>query len=146
MTLVRFNPNRALDRMSRDFESMFESFFGSPQRMAYSGDFVPRIDVIEDKDKVTLQAELPGMKRDDIKVKFEDSVLTISGKSESRREDKDSRYVYSERRYGEFSRSFTLPDYVDPEHIKADYKDGVLLVEMQKKEQAKPREIEIKVS
>ena len=145
MAIVRFEPRRSVDRMSRDFRSLFESFFGSPFNVRFDGDFAPSVDVIEEKDRIIFQAELPGIKKEDIKVKFTDNVLTISGHSDARKEEKERRYVYSERSYGEFSRSFTMPDFVDPSSIKADYKDGVLMIEIKKKEQAKPKEIEVNV-
>ena len=145
MTLIRYNPSRLVSRVNRDFESIFDSFLNFPWHRSVNGDFTPRIDVIEDKDKMELRAELPGMEKDAIKVLFEDGVLTISGEKKVQKEEKDTNCVWSEISCGSFTRSMTLPDYVDHEKIEADYRDGVLTLTMPKTEKAKPKEIEVKI-
>ncbi len=146
MTLVRYNPNRVLNRMSRDFDSVLDSFFHAP---VFKNDacceFIPRVDIVEDKESIGLHVELPGMKKDDIKVLVEDGVLQISGERKQESEEKDRNYVRSERVYGSFSRSFTLPDNVETDKISAEYKDGVLNVTLRKTEKAKPKEIAVEV-
>jgi len=146
MTIVRYNPNRLVKRINRDFESVFDSFFNFPWHRSVNGDFVPRIDISEDKDQMMLKAELPGMEKDAIKVVFEDGVLTISGEKSAKVESEDTTHVWSETSTGAFSRSLTLPDYVDAEKIKADYKNGILVLTLPKTEKAKPKEIEVKVN
>jgi len=145
MTLIRYNPNRLVSRVNRDFDSIFDSFLNFPWHRSVNGDFTPRIDVVEDKEKMELRAELPGMEKDAIKVTFENGVLTISGEKRSKEEKKDANYVWSEISCGSFTRSMTLPDYVDAEKIEADYNNGILTLTMPKVEKAKPKEIEVKI-
>jgi len=146
MTIVRYNPNRLVSRINRDFESVFDSFFNFPWHRSVNGDFVPRIDITEDKDRMVLKAELPGMDKDAIKVVYEDGVLTISGEKAKKDEGEDVTHVWSETSTGAFSRSLTLPDYVEAKKIKADYRNGVLVLTLPKMEKAKPKEIEVKVN
>ncbi|PKK84550.1 MAG: hypothetical protein CVT49_02960 [candidate division Zixibacteria bacterium HGW-Zixibacteria-1] len=146
MTLVRYNPNRWLNTANRDFDSIFDSIFNTPTLRAEGGcDFMPRVDIIEDKKSIRLEVELPGMEKDQIKVVVEDGVLTISGERKFESEEKDNNYLRSERLYGSFSRSFTLPDNVDSDKISADYKNGVLNVMLTKHEKALPKEIKVDV-
>ena len=146
MTLVRYNPSRWLNRSSRDFDSIFDSFFNGHTCRSEAGcDFMPRIDIIDDKDALRLEVELPGMEKDAIKVMVEDGVLSISGERKSESEKKDENYLRSERVYGSFSRSFTLPENVDVENISADYKNGILNVTLAKSEKAKPKEIKVDI-
>ncbi|MBN2227052.1 MAG: Hsp20/alpha crystallin family protein [candidate division Zixibacteria bacterium] len=146
MTLVRYNPNRVLNRISQDFDSVLDSFFRAPVfKNDASCDFMPRVDIVEDKESINLHVELPGMKKDDIKVLVEDGVLRISGERKQESEIKDRNYIRAERIYGSFSRSFTLPDNVEGDNISADYKDGVLNVTLRKLEKAKPKEIAVQV-
>jgi len=147
MRLVRYNPNRAAERISRDFEGLFDSFFGVPSvRVSGKGDFSPRVDIVENEDNMTVVAEVPGMKKDAIKVLVEDGVLTISGERHVDKEEKKDNRILSEVSHGSFSRSFTLPDYLDTEHIKADYKDGMLSVVLPKQEKARPKEIKVEIN
>jgi HSP20 family protein len=146
MTLVRFNPNRALRGFTHDFDSMFNSFFRTPASQSDCDcGFMPRADIVDEKDAVKIDIELPGMTKDDIKVTIENDILTISGerKAESRQEDKN--YIRTERAYGSFSRSFTLSDEIDTEKINADYKNGILSLTLTKQEKAKPKEISVEI-
>ena len=144
MTLVTYNPRKTYGGGTRDFDSLFNSFF---KDVGVDGCCItPRADVVEYDDKLTLMAEIPGLDKGEIKVLVEDGTLTISGEKKPLVDDKDVNYVRAELNKGSFSRSFTLPDYVDVEKIKADYENGVLIVSLPKMEQAKPKEIEVKVS
>ena len=109
-------------------------------------DFMPRVNIEETKDNVSLTFELPGMEKDNIKIMVKDDVLTVAGERKSFDEQKDDAFVRREIYSGKFSRSFTLPDTIDPDAVSADYKNGLLLVKLGKKEEGKPREIEVKVS
>jgi len=133
--------------VTRPFESLFEDFFNLPalRRWDVSDSFLPKVDIRETEEEVELTFEIPGMKRDDIKVTLNGDQLTISGERKLDREDKDSGYVRREISTGSFSRSFTLPDYVNRDKISADYKDGLLTVGLAKLEEVKPKEIEVKV-
>ncbi len=146
MTLVRYNPIRNLTRWNQDIDSMFDSFFGEKNLFARdSVGFMPRVDIIDEKDTVRLEMEMPGMNKEDIKVTVENGVLTISGERTRKSEEKDTNYVRCERCYGTFSRSFTLGDDIDSEHISADYKNGLLYLTLPKTEKSKPKEIMVAV-
>jgi len=135
------------NRLAREFDSLFNSFFNFPSlRTEDSCDFMPRVNIRDDKDDVTLMFELPGMEKKDIKVLVKDDVLTVSGERSFKSEKKDNGYIRTEISSGSFSRSFTLPDTVDAEKVSADYKNGILEVKLAKREEVKPKEIEVKVS
>ncbi len=146
MTLVRYNPKRVVSSVDRDFDTVFDSFFKAPVfRSEYNCDFMPRIDIVEEKDSISLQIELPGMKKDEIKVVVEDGALTVSGERKQETRDEDTNYIRVERDHGSFSRSFTLPENIDSERVSAEYKDGLLHITMQKTEKAKPKEIAVEI-
>jgi len=146
MTLVRYNPDRAFARCGRDFDSVFDSFFNFPSvRSSNDQAFVPRVDIAEDKENMTVVVEIPGMEKDEVKVFVEDGVLTVSGERKTATENKDSNSIRTELVTGSFSRSFTLPDYLDVEKISADYKNGLLTITLPKTEKAKPKEIIVAV-
>jgi len=132
--------------LRRFFEEMFEPFerdWGLPE--LWSEDrFVPAIDVTEDKDSLTLTAEVPGMDKDDLEVSIENGVLTLRGEKKEETRTEDANYHRVERRYGHFERRIRLPDYVDAEKVDATYKDGVLKLRMPKSETARPKSIPIK--
>ncbi len=107
--------------------------------------WTPAVDVCEDNEAVRITAELPGMTQKDVKLAFKDGVLTIRGEREFKDEQKKKDYYRIERSYGAFARSFTLPSTVESDKIHASMKDGVLEILVPKKEEAKPKEIEIKV-
>jgi len=119
--------------------------FGWPSTAAETV-WSPRVDIVEDKDTFRLHADLPGLAREDVKVAVENGVLTLSGERKAeKREGKEKGYEYFERTYGAFSRSFRLPDNVDAAGIKATHKNGVLELSLPKREEAKPKAIEVKV-
>ena len=139
MTLVRWNPSRELASMEIDrLNRMFEEFYSGARTWA------PVVDIFETKDReYIVKAELPEMKREDIAVTFENNVLTLSGERKNTFEDDGGTYHRSERAYGRFTRSFTLPATVDGNRISAAYKDGVLTVRIPMREEVKPRQIEV---
>ncbi len=147
MTHVRFNPNRAMARANMDFNGMMDSMLNGVPTFEKKEccDFSPRVDVVENADNVMMAAEIPGLEKDDIKIVVEDSLLKISGEKKSYFEDEQKGYVRRELKIGKFARSFNLPDYVDAEKIKADYKNGVLHVTLPKVEKVKPKEISVNV-
>jgi HSP20 family protein len=134
-------------RIDREMNRLMNSFFGSS--VCESGcdyDFMPRVNVRENDDKVSLTFEVPGMDKGDIKIVVEDNILTVSGERKFSDEKSENDFVRSEIRSGSFSRSFTLPDTVDAEKVTADYKNGLLEVTLPKKEEKRPKQIEVKVS
>ena len=134
------------NRVTREIDSLFDSFFSFPTvRSRVNREFMPRVNLRETDEDVSLLFELPGLERKDIKVIFRDDVLTVSGERSFKSEQKDNGYVRSEIIGGSFSRSFTLPDTVDSEKVSADYNNGMLEIKLAKKEEVKPKEIEVKV-
>lgn len=130
-----------------ELDRFFEDVWGVPMlRTQGASDFSPRVNIEETKDHLILTFELPGMEKKDLRVQVKDSVLTVSGKRELKDESNDGNTVRSEIWSGSFSRSFTLPETIDREKIGADYKNGLLEIRMDKLEEVKPKEIEIKVS
>jgi HSP20 family protein len=108
-------------------------------------DWVPSVDVSETNGEYQIKAEIPDVKKEDVKVTLEDGVLTIQGQRKQEKEDKGTKYHRVERAYGSFVRSFTLPDLVDEQKVKAEFKDGVLNLQLPKSEKAKPKAIEVTV-
>jgi HSP20 family protein len=130
--------------------NLFDEFFGAPAFSRWgrelSPSLYPDVDILEDKDAYRIKADLPGMDRKDIKVEIDNGVLTISGeKKEEKSERGDGRFCHFERSYGSFSRSFRLPEYVDPSNVGASYNGGVLELTLKKTEKAKPKAIEVKI-
>jgi HSP20 family protein len=141
MTLVRWNPVRELASMEVDrLNRMFADFYGGFDRA-----WVPAVDVYENDDhEFVLKAELPEVKREDIAITYDNGVLTLKGERKSEVETSRDNYHRVERQHGSFTRSFTLPATVDAARIQASYKDGVLTVRVPQRDEAKPKQIEIK--
>jgi HSP20 family protein len=112
----------------------------------YLGSWSPTVDIYDTGGEVVIHAELPGMKKEDIDIRVENNVLTVRGKKERKEEVKEEGYFRSERSFGSFSRSFSLPTTVDVKKIAAEYKEGVLTLSLPKAEEAKPRQIEVKIA
>jgi HSP20 family protein len=108
--------------------------------------WMPLTDVAEDKDNYYLKADLPGIKKEDVKISYSDGSLGISGERSQEKESKDKKYHRIERSYGKYYRSFNLPEQIKEDKIKAEFKDGQLSVMIPKAEEVKPKEIDIKVS
>lgn len=107
--------------------------------------FAPPVDIYEDDQKLALKLEVPGVKQDDIDIQVEGRTLTVRGERKYEKEEKQENFHRVEHRYGTFARSFTLPNSVDAENVKATYDAGVLQLEFPKKAEAKPRQIKIGV-
>ncbi len=105
----------------------------------------PDVDIYEKDDRLFAEIEIPGIDKKDIDISIEDHVLTIKGEKKSEREDKGRNYHVVERRYGRFQRAFRIPEYIKAEEIKAKFDNGILTVEMPKKEEAKKSSIKVKV-
>ncbi len=116
-----------------------------PVKAANGGIWAPAVDIIDEKDQVRIKADLPGLKKEDIEVSADNGVLTIKGEKKEEKEIKEKDYVRSERYYGSFHRSFSLPAGVDAQKVNAVYKDGVLEVTLPKREDAKPKQIKVEV-
>jgi HSP20 family protein len=108
-------------------------------------EWVPLVDIVEDEKEYLIKAELPEVKKEDVKVTVEDDVLTITGERKYEKEEKGKKYHRVERAYGSFERSFTLPEDADGSKVSAEFKDGILKVRLPKSEKAKPKAVEVKV-
>ena len=143
--LIRHDPYRSLDSMQERLNQIFGGGLARRDREEEMslGAWMPPVDIEEDKEKIVLTAELPGMKENDIDIQMEGGVLTIRGERKFENEKEGKNYHRVERSYGQFVRSFTLPNNVDREHIQARFQDGLLHIELPKREEAKPRQIKI---
>lgn len=143
MTLpARWNPMRDFAQLERRlWDALREPMRIDDELMSTS--WVPAVDVLEDDDRVIVRAEVPGMKPEDIDIRFENGMLTITGERKLEKEKDGQTYHRVERSYGRFVRSFTLPASIHAEKASASYENGVLEIVMPKREEAKPRRIEI---
>ena len=146
MNLVRWNPWREMATLQNRVNHLFnEPFFrsGTEDEELHMGAWLPAVDMFDDDDRIVIKAELPGMDKKDISVDVENRVLTLSGERNYDSEVKEENYYRRERAYGRFKRAFNLPADVDSDQIKADFKDGVLRVEIPKPEEQKPKQITV---
>ncbi len=148
-TLTRWEPIRELD----DLQNRLSNLFGRAPLRRTEGredmtlaDWSPLADITEDDKEYLIKAELPDVKKENVKVTVENGVLSISGERKFEKEEKNKKYHRVERAYGSFVRSFSLPDNADPSGVKAEFKDGMLTVHLPKSKQAKPKQIEVKVA
>ena len=151
MAIVRL-PFRDLgslqERMNRLFDESFRGIApgpGTEEDWALGGSWAPPVDIYEQEGNIVLKAEVPGVDPKDVDILVENNVLTLRGERKFDEDVKKESYHRVERSYGTFTRSFTLPNVVDADKIKAEHKDGVLRVTLPKKEEAKPRQIQISV-
>lgn len=126
-------------------DSVFSDFFNESFPVANPG-FEPRVDVRENDKNFVITAELPGLAKDDFKITVENNTLVLEGEKKVEKEDVGENTYRSERSQGKFHRAFRLTDSVDSGKIKADYKNGILEIEIPKTEKAKPKQIEVKVN
>ena len=146
--LVRMDPLRALAHMRQDMERMINGGRNGDGLETTFADAVwsPRVNISETNDHYVITADLPGMRKEDIKVTYDNGVLTIQGERKQEVEEKDEKLHRVERLYGMFERSFRLPMSVQADKIQAEFKDGVLRLTLPKAEDAKPRQISINVN
>jgi HSP20 family protein len=138
------NPARSLFNFN-DVDNVFDEFFNRSLYQPTDSQISPRINVEENDNTWLVSAELPGVAKEDVKVNFQDNVLTISGEKKFEKEDKNKNYHRVERSYGKFSRSLNINSAVVTDKIDASYKDGVLNITLPKAEEAKPKLIDVKV-
>jgi HSP20 family protein len=147
MTLIRWEPVRELHTLQQEMNRLFSGFTDpSTAPVDRQQRWVPAMDVVETDEHYILRADLPGLSEDDVKVDFEENVLTVSGERKSEHEVSREGYYRVERSVGSFSRSLTLPGGIDPEGIGATFDKGVLEVRIPKPQEAKPRRVEIAIA
>jgi len=147
-SLTRWGPFAEMTDLRREMDHIFGEFFGrTPSSMAATeAMWSPLVDIHETKDSFLLMAELPGVKQEDVEVSVEGDTLTLKGERKREAEVKEDQYHRIERSYGRFERSILLPSVVDPNRVKATYRDGVLEVQLPKKEEAKPKAVKIEAA
>lgn len=148
--LTRWDPFKEMDDLQKRLNSMFglsasRPTNGSKETMTVA-QWLPLVDITEDDKEYLIKAELPEVKKDEVKVSVESGVLTISGERRFEKEEKDKKYHRIERSYGSFTRSFSVPDDADDGKVSAEFKDGVLTVRLAKSEKARPKSVEVKVA
>jgi HSP20 family protein len=130
--------------MNRLFSDSFSPV--TSQESLSPGSFVPPVDVYEDEQGIRLKMEVPGIEEKDIDIRLENSLLTVRGERKLESETKEENYHRIERRYGSFTRSFTLPSSVNPEEVKAAYAKGVLTINLGKRAEARPKQIKVNIT
>ena len=144
--MKRRNDHDVFGALQRQINSVFDDLWGTNDDHFVRSEFIPRMDVKESANKITVKADLPGMEQNDIDVEIKDPVLTIKGERKEEKESDEERGHIREMSYGMFQRSISLPDGIKPEQIKATYKNGTLIVEIPKDEKKAPKQIEVKVN
>jgi HSP20 family protein len=153
MALIKWNPSRELLDMEREFNKMFRSLtsrfgFGNGddiEREYENAVWSPLSDIYEDNDNYILTMDLPGIRKEDVKISYADGQLNISGERKQERENKNGTYHRVERNYGKYFRTFMLPNKIKEDKIDAEFRDGQLTITVPKADEAKPKEINIKV-
>ena len=146
MQLIRCNPIRDMYSFRKLINHMFDnSFYPAHKDDEESSiwNWKPVVDIYDNDNNIVIKAELPGVAKQDIVVDVKGRFLTLKGERSSENEVKEDKYHRKERAYGKFKRVFTLPAEVDPDKIKADYKDGVLKIDIPKPEKQKPKQITV---
>jgi HSP20 family protein len=146
MELVPWKPFREISTLRKEMDNLLNRFFGkSSLAEAFGGEWSPTMDVSETASSIVVKAELPGLEVKDIDVSMSGDVLTIKGEKRKEQEEKDEHHHYSERYYGSFQRSFRLPTTIQSDKIEASFEKGILKITLPKTEEAKKKEIKIKV-
>lgn len=145
MAIIRWNPWREIEEMADRYTRAVGQVQTGGQEVVATGDWAPRVDIAETENAFEIKVELPEVKKEDVKVNVYNGVLMLRGERKQEKEEHGKKFLRVERKYGSFTRSFTLPDNVDETDIKAVFKDGILNLQIQKTEEAKPKAIEVKV-
>jgi HSP20 family protein len=147
MTITRFDPFRELTTLQDRMNRLFGDVYLRDEDIAQRGSWVPPVDIYETSGRdLVIKVELPDVNREDVEVTVENNTLTLRGEKKLPADVTEEQFRRVERRYGTFTRSFTLPNTVDAAKVGADYKNGVLTVKLPFKEEAKPRTINVEVA
>src|SRR5512146_1179271 len=148
MTMItRWDPFREMSTLQDRMNRLFSDQLGAiTHDEALTGNFVPPVDVYEDENSIQVRLEVPGIDEKDIDIRLENNVLTVRGERKFEKEEKEENFHRIERRYGSFTRSFTLPATVNSEDVQADYEKGVLTIRLAKRAEAKPKQIKVNLN
>ena len=144
--ITRRDPFLSLANWQDQVNRIFENALSGRSEAAAMTAWAPSVDIYETENELVLKADLPDLNEKDLDVRVENNMLTIRGERKFEQKVKEENYLRIERTYGSFSRSFSLPNTVSPETIKAEYKNGVLTVEMPKRAESKPKQVKVNVS
>jgi len=145
MQLTKWDPFRQMENLFDQYNKTLSwPRWGDQENMA-PGDWMPRVDISETESEFILKAEIPDVKKDEVKVTVDNGVLTITGERKQEKEEKGKKFHRVERYFGSFMRSFTLPDNVDEAKIEASFKDGMLNLRLPKTEKSKPKAIDVNI-
>lgn len=152
MALIRWSPHTelwdpfsSLEEIREQMNRVFDTSLRRVGPRGFEEGFVPALDVVEEKDKFLVRCDLPGLRKEDVNVTLQDNYLTIKGEKKHEVETKEAKFFYRERLHGSFVRTVELPLNVDAKKIEAHFRDGVLHVSLPKTEEAKPKQIDVKV-
>ncbi|NNE46878.1 MAG: Hsp20/alpha crystallin family protein [Rhodothermales bacterium] len=143
-SLIRFSPTTEVRSLQREIDRMFDSFLPKANGDSEQAVWTPRVDLAESENAYLVHLDVPGMKKEDLEVNFQDGSVTVSGTRNEQTVGEDANFVRVERRFGRFYRSFDLPKTVDSSKIEATYEDGVLSIRIPKAEESKPKSVTIK--
>src|SRR6185503_12451484 len=143
--LTRWDPFREFSTLQDRMNRLFRDSYGNGDEALTTSNFAPPVDVYEDEHNITLNIEVPGIDEKDINVSIENNTLTVHGERRFEKDEKEENFHRVERMYGSFTRSFTLPNTVDPEQVTAHSEKGVLTIRLAKKTEAKPRMIKVNI-
>jgi HSP20 family protein len=141
--LSRLDPYREMNTLQSNLNRIFQDFGRGSDELLTSGTFVPPVDIYEDDHNITLNMEVPGVDQKDINITLENNTLTIRGERKIEKDVKEENFHRVERRYGQFTRSFSLPNTVDAENVSANFENGILKIKMAKRAEAKPKQIKV---
>jgi len=145
MRITRWTPYNELNSLQSTLNRVFQDFGRGSDELMTSGTFVPPVDIYEDEHGINLKMEVPGVSEQDINIQLENNTLSVSGERKFEKNEKEENFHRIERRYGSFTRSFTLPSTVDSEKVNAHYENGILSIQLAKKAEAKPKQIKVGV-
>jgi len=143
MTVIRWKPAQKTEKSESNWLDNFESRDVSAEKSFY--EFEPQTNLVEKEEGYEISIELPGVKKEDVKISFLENILTIKGDKKNEEKVDEKNYYRIERRFGSFERSFRLPTEIDVNQTKATFSNGILTIELAKKEEEKPKEISIKI-
>jgi len=147
MAITRWDPFRDVLTLQNRLNTLFQDYGRGAGENDYvsTSAFVPPVDIYEDEHKIVLKLEVPGLRQEDLDIQIENNTLTVKGERKFEKEEKEENFHRIERRYGSFFRSFTVPNTVNAEAVKASYDAGVLRIELEKRAEAKPKQIKVHV-
>ena len=145
MYIAKYDPFREVRSLQDEVNHLFSRAFAPAggREESFNGAWMPKVDILENKENLVLEAELPGLTRDDFELSFENNVLTLKGERKFEKKDESDNYHRVERAYGSFTRSFTLPSTVTADGARAEFENGILTISLPKREETKARKIEV---